>query len=111
MRTTTPSSGKPGSISPLKTNILILSRRTARRPSFSKYKLTIIGTALNLKRCLQIFFLAISLLVTSLPVSAHITWVLTLSASALERVSDDQFVFGKVDLDLLSEIELLDEHV
>jgi predicted Zn-dependent protease len=51
---------------------------------------------LSLKRCCLVFLLTVSLFLTSLPVSARV-------------VNDEPFVFGKVDQDLLSEINLLDE--
>jgi predicted Zn-dependent protease len=49
------------------------------------------------------------MIVTSLPVSARGPSIPTSPASTLQEVSDDKFVFGKVDLDLLDEIKLLDD--
>jgi len=49
------------------------------------------------------------MIVTSLPVSARGPSIPTSPASTLQEVSDDKFVFGKVDLDLLDEIRLLDD--
>lgn len=64
---------------------------------------------MNLKRSSQIFLLTISLVLTTLPISARVPSIATLPASTLDEVSDDKFVFGKVDQDLLSEIKLLDD--
>jgi Flp pilus assembly protein TadD len=64
---------------------------------------------LNLKRCSQIFLLTISLVLTSLPIKARVASITTLPTCTSEEVSDDKFVFGKVDQDLLSEIKLLDD--
>ena len=63
---------------------------------------------MNLKRRCQIFLLAISLTLTSLPVSAR-TQVTTPPTSTSTQAQDEKFVFGDVDRDLLSEIKLLDE--
>jgi Peptidase family M48 len=78
-------------------------------PSFRSTNSPTIGTALNLKRCSQIFLLTISLVRTTLPISARVPSIATSPTSTLEEVSDDQFVFGKVDQDLLGEIKLLDD--
>jgi beta-barrel assembly-enhancing protease len=69
---------------------------------------------LKLKRYSQIFFLALSLIVCSLPISATAPrprpqTPQTPQASASEQATNEKFEFGKVDLDLLSEIKLLDE--
>jgi predicted Zn-dependent protease len=64
---------------------------------------------LSLKRYCQVFLLTISLFLTSLPVSARAVSVPGPRPATFEPVSDEQFVFGKVDHDLLSEIKLLDE--
>jgi beta-barrel assembly-enhancing protease len=64
---------------------------------------------LNLKRSCQVFLLAISLFLSSLPVSVRAQSVVTPPATTQEQVNDEKFVFGKVDQDLLSEIKLLDE--
>ena len=54
--------------------------------------------------------LLLSLLVSSLPVSAGTLRVQTQTPqTATTQTDDEKFVFGKVDLDLLSEINLLDE--
>ena len=73
------------------------------------------GTALNLKRYCQLSLLTISLVLSSLPTPARAVPVATPPASkleqpsALQQTSDEKFVFGDVDRDLLSEIKLLDE--
>lgn len=67
------------------------------------------GTALSLKRYCQVFLITFSLVLTSLPVTARALTVATPPPSAVEEVSDEKFVFGKVDQELLSEIKLLDE--
>jgi beta-barrel assembly-enhancing protease len=72
-------------------------------------RLTEVGTPLNLKRSCQILLLTISLVITSLPISARAPRVPALPASAVAQVNEEKFEFGKVDLDLLSEIKLLDE--
>jgi predicted Zn-dependent protease len=77
---------------------------------------------LNFKRFSQIFLLTLSLVLTSLPVSARAPSVATASrctanaasqsastASTAAQANDEKFVFGKVDQELLSEIKLLDE--
>lgn len=64
---------------------------------------------MNLQRCFQVFLLIISLILSSLPVNARALSVATPPATALEHVSDEKFVFGEVDRELLSEINLLDE--
>ena len=64
---------------------------------------------MNLKRRSQIFLLTISIVLTSLPISARVSSIAISPASTLEEVSDDKFVFGNVDQDLLSEIKLLDD--
>lgn len=62
------------------------------------------------KRYSQIFLLTLCLVLTSLPVSARVPRVATTpKPSTFEPVEDEKFAFGKVDLDLLSEIKLLDE--
>lgn len=58
---------------------------------------------MNPIRYCQIFLLTLCLLLTSLPISAHAPSVAT------TPVEDEKFAFGKVDLDLLSEIKLLDD--
>lgn len=64
---------------------------------------------MNLKRYFQISLLTLCLLLTSLPISARAQDVATPQATAQEQVNNEKFVFSKVDLQLLSEIKLLDE--
>ena len=64
---------------------------------------------MNLKRYFQISLLTLCLLLTSLPISARAQDVATPQTTAQEQVNNEQFVFSKVDLQLLSEIKLLDE--
>ncbi len=65
---------------------------------------------MSIKRYCQICLLAVSLVLTSLPISARAVSVPTAPPpSTFEPVSDEKFVFGKVDQELLSEIKLLDE--
>ena len=63
------------------------------------------------KRYCLVFLLAASLVFTSLPANARAVSVPDPppSPSTFEPVSDENFVFSKVDQDLLSEIKLLDE--
>lgn len=61
------------------------------------------------KRFSQIFLLVVSLILSSLPISARAPSVAIPPASTLAQVSDEKFVFGKVDQDLLEEINLLDQ--
>ena len=62
------------------------------------------------KRSCQVFLLTLCLLLTSLPASAaRAPRVATPKPIVFEPVVEEQFVFGKVDQDLLSEIKLLDE--
>lgn len=65
---------------------------------------------MNLKKQLQVF-LTISLILSSLPLSALAQSPATPTAitQEQEQVSADKFVFGNVDQELLSEIKLLDE--
>lgn len=60
------------------------------------------------KKCFQISLLIVSLFLSSLPISARVVSVATPPISA-DQPNEESFVFGKVDLDLLSEIKLLDE--
>jgi len=62
-------------------------------------------TALNPKRYCQIFLLTLCLILPSLPTSA----VTPPKPITFHAVTEEKFEFGKVDLDLLSEIKLLDE--
>lgn len=67
---------------------------------------------MSLKRLFQISLLVISLLISSLPMSARalsVASVRTGPPRTVEQPSDEKFVFGRVDEDLLSEIKLLDE--
>lgn len=64
---------------------------------------------MNFQRYCQVFLLTLSLVVTSLPVSGRALSVATASPSRFAQVSEEKFVFGKVDEELLSEIKLLDE--
>ena len=67
---------------------------------------------MSLKRTSQISLLVVSLLLSSLPLSARVrsvTSVPTPPPSTANQPDDEKFVFGKVDQDLLSEINLLDE--
>ena len=95
--------------------------REAVNPSFRSSNSPTIGIALNLKKYFQILLLTISLVLTSLPISARVPsgpishegervlHIATPPASTLDEGDDEKFVFGKVDEDLLSEIKLLDE--
>ena len=96
---------------PLKTNILILSRVDPSGPEVFAIQTPLkIGTPLNLKRRCQIFLLALSLTLTSLPVSARVQDPTPpASTSTQAQANDEKFTFGDVDRDLLSEIKLLDE--
>jgi predicted Zn-dependent protease len=60
----------------------------------------------SLKRVLQIFLLVVSLCLSSLPISAG---VVSVKPPPPAQASEEKFVFGEVDRDLLSEIKLLDE--
>ncbi|HEX6718756.1 MAG TPA: M48 family metalloprotease [Pyrinomonadaceae bacterium] len=64
---------------------------------------------MSLKRYCQIFLLVVSLVLTSLPISARAVSVAPPRPTRLEQPADEPFAFGQVDLDLLSEIKLLDE--
>ena len=65
---------------------------------------------MSFKRSCQIFLLTFCLFLTSLPTSARAVSVSTSPPPIeFEPVSDEKFVFGKVDQELLSEINLLDE--
>lgn len=64
---------------------------------------------MSLKRLFQISLLVISLLISSVPISARVASVPTPPPSTVEQPSNEKFVFGKVDQELLSEIKLLDE--
>ena len=67
---------------------------------------------MSLKRTFQITLLVISLLLSSVPMSARarsVASVLKTPPLTLAQPEDEKFVFGKVDQDLLSEIKLLDE--
>lgn len=75
---------------------------------------------MNLKRSCPVFILLLSLLLSSLPVSAGVLSVRQQQAPQQTQqapqpapdsaqTNDEKFVFGKVDQDLLSEIKLLDE--
>jgi len=64
----------------------------------------------SLKRLLQISLLVVSLFLSSLPMSARVISVPRQPPPrTFDQPSDEKFVFGKVDQDLLSEIKLLDE--
>lgn len=64
---------------------------------------------MNLKRSCPVLLLLISsLIVSSLPVGARPLNVAT-PTSTVQQTNDEKFVFGKVDEDLLSEINLLDD--
>ena len=58
---------------------------------------------MSLKRYCQVFLLTVCLVLTSLPLTARATY------QQPSTVSEQKFVFSKVDEDLLSEINLLDE--
>ena len=65
---------------------------------------------MNPIRYCQIFLLTLCLFLTSLPTSARVPSVATTPKPiTFAPVEDEKFAFGKVDLDLLSEIKLLDE--
>ena len=78
-------------------------------PSFRSSNSPTIGTVLKHKRFFQIFILTLSIVVSSLPISARAPRLQTPQTTTAEQVSGEKFTFGKVDLDLLSEINLLDE--
>ena len=59
---------------------------------------------MNFKRFFQVVLLAISLILPSLPISAR-----SASHAQTQSSSEEKFVFGKVDQELLDEIKLLDE--
>lgn len=64
---------------------------------------------MNLLKLCQTLLLTIILVLSSLPANARAPRVATRLPSTFEESSDEKFVFGKVDQDLLSEIKLLDE--
>ena len=64
---------------------------------------------MQVKRYCQVPLLIVSLFLTSLPLSARVVSLPSPPLSAVASVTDEPFVFGKVDHDLLSEINLLDE--
>ena len=71
---------------------------------------------MNRKRFYPVALLLLSLIVSSVPVGARPLPIRASQASSAnqqtgtaEQTTDDKFVFGKVDQDLLSEINLLDE--
>lgn len=67
---------------------------------------------MNPQKYFPVILLTITLVVTSLPIKAINTRgpsITTAPARTFEEGSDEKFVFGKVDQDLLSEIKLLDE--
>ena len=64
---------------------------------------------MNLKRYFQIVLLTLSLLVSSLPITASARSVPAPPPIAAQQPNDEKFAFGKVDEQLLSEIKLLDE--
>jgi len=64
---------------------------------------------LNLLKLCQTLLLTFVLILSSLPAIARAPRVATPPAGTFEEGSDEKFVFGKVDQDLLSEIKLLDE--
>jgi beta-barrel assembly-enhancing protease len=64
---------------------------------------------LSPKRYLLVFFLLVCLLLTSLPASAGTVNAPAPPPSTSDQPSEEQFVFSKVDEELLSEIKLLDE--
>ena len=62
------------------------------------------------RRSIQIALLIVSLFVSSLPLSARVATAPTAPPrTTVDQPTDEPFVFGKVDLDLLSEIKLLDQ--
>jgi beta-barrel assembly-enhancing protease len=63
---------------------------------------------LNIKRKSQISLLVLSLLVSSLPVTGFARRPVALPAPAPAK-TNDTFKFGKVDLDLLEQVNLLDQ--
>src|SRR5580765_6181364 len=83
--------------------------REAVTPSFRSSNSPKPGMALKRKRFSQIFLLAVSLVLSSLPISARAPSVAFPPASTLAQATDEKFVFGKVDQDLLEEINLLDQ--
>ena len=65
---------------------------------------------MNLKRSAQIFILTVSLVITSLPAPARVrSFTPPPPPNTFEQGSEEKFAFGKVDQELLSEINLLDE--
>lgn len=63
---------------------------------------------MNLKRKSQVSLLAISILLSSLPVTGYTPKLVAASTQASAKASET-FKFGKVDLDLLEQVNLLDE--
>lgn len=64
---------------------------------------------MKLRSYFQVAFLALSLILPSLPISVRAQDVVPPPSTAQEQVSSEKFVFSKVDTELLSEINLLDE--
>ena len=62
---------------------------------------------MNLKRFFQVVLLSVSLILPSLPINARS--VVTPPLTTQDQGSEEKFVFGKVDLELLDEIKALDE--
>lgn len=62
---------------------------------------------MNLRKLCPVVLLTITLILSSLPINARALSVATPAATT--QTTDEKFVFGKVDEELLSEIKLLDE--
>ena len=79
-------------------------------PSSCSSIFTTIGTPVNLQKSCAVLLLILSLHLSSLPLSVRAQNVATPSPqSTPAQASDEKFVFGKVDEQLLTEIKLLDE--
>ena len=64
---------------------------------------------MSVKRSFHVCLLAVTLVLSSLPINARALSVATPRAATSSHAGDETFTFGKVDQELLSEINLLDE--